>query len=137
FRGEFKYSEPTSFVLDINNIKKTENTVSVMFQKEVEQDKNKLSILKDVQSNVNIILNAGVLPKTLEEAEAIDYFNSNSEFKNKLMVLEYQKAYIRETRRLFGDNQFDYVYNYDADSDYWNSLLEAIKFNNTSTIRIY
>src|SRR5699024_12599987 len=89
FGGEFKYSEPTSFVLDVNNIKKTENTVSVMFQKEVEQDKNKLSILKDIQSNVNIILNAGVMHKTLEEAEAIDYFNSNRDFKINKMKLDY------------------------------------------------
>src|SRR5699024_2433998 len=90
-----------------------------------------------IQSNVNIILNAGVMPKTLEEAEAIDYFNSNREFKNKQMELEYQKEYIRESRRLFRYSKFDYVYNYETDSDYWNYLLEAIKFNNTSTIRIY
>ena len=47
---------------------------------------------------------------------------------NKTQML-YERAYQRENRRLFGDIQFDYIYNFEEGFNYWSNLYEIMKKN--------
>ncbi len=116
-----------SLVSKLNELVQDGNVVSIMLNKGLERDKDKLRMLNELKSNINLIIHAGVMPTTLEEASAIEYFNLNGKFINKKMELVYKYSFNREVRRLFGDSQFDEVVNYETDSNYWNALRDSIQ----------
>lgn len=120
-----------SLISKLNELKQDDSAVSVMLKKGLEQDKNRLDMLKELKTSINLIVHAGVMPTTLEEATAIEYFNSNGKFINKRMEHDYKQSFKREARRLFGDSQFDQVFNYETNSNYWNSLQESISTTST------
>ncbi len=120
-----------SLVSKLNELKQSDSAVSLMLKKGLEQDRDKLSMLKNLKTNINLIAHAGVMPTTLEEATAIEYFNSNGKFINKSMELAYKQSFKREARRLFGDSRFDEVVNYETNSNYWNALQESIQTTST------
>lgn len=117
----------SSFVTKLNSFKMEDNTSSIVLNKEIEKDDNKVSTLKRLKKDINIIINSGVMPKTVEESVAIEHLNRHGIFINKHMEDEYRKVFMREARRLFGDSKFDIVYNCEEKSYYWNGLLVGIK----------
>lgn len=116
-----------SLVSRLNQLKENDSAVSIMLKKGITQDKDKLSMLRELNPNINFIAHAGSMPTTLEEAAAIEYLKSDGKFINNRMELAYKHSFKREARRLFGDSQFDLVFNFEADSDYWNALLKSIQ----------
>lgn len=111
---------------ELNELKQHDYTVSIMLKKKLTQDSDKLSLLKNLNPNINLLAHAGRMPATPEENAAISYFNKNEEFANKRMNNAYLRAFKRESRRLFGDSQFDYVSNYEKNSNYWSGVADNV-----------
>ncbi|MCJ7840644.1 CDP-glycerol glycerophosphotransferase family protein [Lederbergia sp. NSJ-179] len=120
-----------NLVNKLNHLKKNGNTVSIMLKKELSKDKDKLGMLTELNSDINLIAHDKNMPTTLEEAAAINYFHSEGKFINKKMELAYKQSFKREARRLFGDSRFDEVVNYETNSNYWNALQESIQATST------
>jgi CDP-glycerol glycerophosphotransferase len=119
-------SKIDSLVSQLNELKQDDNAVSIVLKKGLAQDKDRLTLLRKLKPSINLIVHAGVMPTTLEEAEAIKYFQSEGKFINKKMEGAYKQSFAREARRLFGDSQFDQVFNYETNSNYWNALQKSI-----------
>ncbi|MEN1967743.1 CDP-glycerol glycerophosphotransferase family protein [Lentibacillus sp. N15] len=119
-----------NLVNKLNYLKQNDSIVSIMLKKSLSKDKDRLRMLEMLNSDINLIAHDKNMPTTLEEASAINYFQSHGKFIGQEMEVYYKRAYKREARRLFGDSQFDQVFNYETNSDYWNALRENIPTTN-------
>lgn len=126
-RDKIKFSK---LVSDLNNRQESDDISSLLFSSQVSKNKDKRSLVSELDSNVNFIVHDKNMPTTIEDAFAINYFQSNGEFLNKRMEATYNHAYRREARRLFGDSEFNQIHNYETDSDYYNGLQENIIIKN-------
>lgn len=116
----------SDFVDTLNDHKQQHDVVSVMFKREVAKDQDKLKLLQEMNSDINLVAHDKNMPTTLEEAAAIQSLKSKGRFINIDMEAAYKQAFQREARRLFGDSQFDQVFNYETHSHYWNALQESV-----------
>ena len=114
-------------VSEINELKENKNTVSIMLKRKLAEDEDRFPKLQNLNTDINFLAHAGKMPVTIEEARAIEYLQSHGEFTDKEMESAYKHAFEREARRLFGDSQFDDVFNYETDSNYWNGLRDQIQ----------
>lgn len=123
-------SEISTMVNEVNKLRDNNNVVSLMLNPGVKKDKEKMKLLSKLNPDVNLIAHAKNMPHTIEEANAIDYYNENEVFANDEMENNYDRAFKRQARRLFGDASFDEVRNYVTKSHYWASLSKAINVKN-------
>jgi len=114
-----------NLVSELNELKRNKCTVSIMLDRELEKDKDKLKSLQNLNYEINLLAHGGKMPMTSEEAAAIKYYQSNGIFADQRMEQAYRDAFSREVRRLFGESLFNHVFNYETDSNYWISLLES------------
>src|SRR5699024_2808698 len=113
-------------VTELNELKQNNHTVSLMLEKGLTKDDEKLPILKRLNSDINLLAHAGNIPATPEELEAIRYFNEYGQFANDKMYKAYKQAFKREVRRLFDDSTFDQVIGFEEGSKYWGSIFDNI-----------
>lgn len=111
---------------EANELDKQGETVSILLNKGIDKDEDKFSFMKKLRKDINLIPNNKLMVQTLEEIEAIEFFNKTNEFKSEKMKLIYNRAFIREARRLLGDSRFDQVYNCETYSNYGESLSENV-----------
>ncbi|WP_208455770.1 CDP-glycerol glycerophosphotransferase family protein [Staphylococcus durrellii] len=86
-------------------------------------DREILTNLKEVNDNVRILLRKGPLLATLSEKYR-DTFVKNrglNSFIEKLLYTD--SSYKRESRKIFGNSQFDYVIDYSGYSMFWPKIL--------------
>src|SRR5699024_690668 len=107
-------------------LKQSNYTVSLMLEKSLTKDDEKLSNLKRLNPDINLLAHAGKIPATPEELEAIRHFNKYGEFANDKMYMTYKQAYKREVRRLFVDSTFDQIINCEEKYEYWYRLSNAV-----------
>ena len=110
----------------LNHLKRNDSIVSIMLKKGLSKDKDKLRMVAELNSDINLIAHDKNMPTTLEEAAAINYFQSEGKFINTRMEAAFRQSFKREARRLFGGSQFDQVFNYETNSNYWKALRESI-----------
>src|SRR5699024_927948 len=113
-------------VTELNELKQSNYTVSLMLEKSLTKDDEKLSNLTRLNPDSNLLEHAGKIPAIPEELEAICYFNKYGEFANDKMYMAYKQAYKREVRRLFGDSTFDQIIIFEENSEYWNGLSNTV-----------
>jgi len=113
-------------VTELNGLKQSNYTISIMLERSLTKDDEKLSILKGLNPDINLLAHAGKMPATPEELEAIRYYNKYGEFTNDKMNNAYKQAFKREARRLFGDSTFDQIINFGGDSEFWNGLSDTV-----------
>lgn len=114
----------------ITNIKSTTeegNIASISLKKSVANDSIKAHQILAFGKDVNLLPHAGPMPKTFEEIIAIQDVEKGQKIRNSKTKMLYEKAYQREKRRLFGDIQFNHIYNYEKNTPYWTSLYETMK----------
>lgn len=115
----------------LNHLHQNDGIVSIMLKKKLSADKDKLRMVAALNTDINLIAHDKNMPSTLEEAAAINYFQSKGKFINKSMELAYKQSFKREARRLFAGSQFDRVINYETNSNYWNALWESVPTTST------
>lgn len=123
--------EIPKFVDKLNELQQNGDVISLLLSHELSKDKKIRSMLSKVNLDVNLIVHDKNMPTTLEEAFAINYYESNGKFINNRMETSYKQVYKREGRRLFGDSQFDQIVNCENDSSHYNALGENILTKNT------
>lgn len=112
--------------------KENETISTLLFSNNISKDKDKIGVVSKLSHNINFIVHDKNMPTTLEEAFAIDYFKVNGCFNNEKMKGAYNKAYLREARRIFGDSQFNQVFNCESHSLHYKSLQDSILTVNKS-----
>lgn len=101
-----------------------DNVVSLMLNKQVAKNKEKLGLLKNINPDVNLIIHDRTMPMTMDEVEAHRFYDKNHYFMNKEMEKLYNESFVRQSRRLFGDTSFDEIINCVEGSSYWEALKE-------------
>src|SRR5699024_11737797 len=99
-------------VSELNELKQSNYTVSLMLEKSLTKDDEKLSILKRLNPDINLLAHAGKMHATPEELEAIRYFNKYGEFANDKMYMAYKKTYKRDLHMLFGYSKLYIIINF-------------------------
>ncbi|MBY7144659.1 CDP-glycerol glycerophosphotransferase family protein [Virgibacillus sp. NKC19-3] len=121
-------------VTKLNELKKNGNTVSIILEKKLTKNKDKLSMLKELRPDINLVPHDGKMLKTLEEVAAINFYQQNGSFANKEMEITYKNLFIREARRLFGSSKFDQIINFEDDSYYWSALNDVFQNYNDQRV---
>lgn len=121
----------SNLVRELKSAEQDGEVFTLLFSSGVSKDKDKRSMVSDLTSDINFITHDKNMPMTLEESFSINYFQENGDFVNKKMESAYNQAYIREARRLFGDSQFNQIYNDETNSNYYNGLQENMLMKKT------
>lgn len=116
-------------VNEMNQLVNSNNSVSLIVNKQVAKNKKKMIELSQLNYEVNTIVHDKRMPATIEELNAINYFDKHQEFIDSEMEQKYKAFFKRQARRLFGDTYFDEVVNCVGKSNYWLSLKESILVN--------
>ncbi|MCD8826576.1 CDP-glycerol glycerophosphotransferase family protein [Staphylococcus gallinarum] len=112
---------------NINNSINNGNIMSLSLKKGIAKDPLRTNKIIEMGNKINLLPNAGPMPKTLEEIIAIKDIEGKNRIRNSKTKAVYEEAYQREKRRLFGDICFDNVYNYETDSPYWKGIFSIMK----------
>ncbi|MFI9033237.1 CDP-glycerol glycerophosphotransferase family protein [Staphylococcus pasteuri] len=102
---------------------------SLSLKKAIAKQEAKASKILSFGNEINLLPQAGPMPKTLEEIVAIHDVEKKHIVRNDSTNYLYEKAYRRERRRLFGDLSFDYIYNYEDNNPYWVNLSKVMDDN--------
>lgn len=107
------------------------HTVSIILNRGVSKNKEKIELLSRLNSNINLIAHDKNMPMTIEEVDAISYFNKNGCFISNRMKNTYKNSFKRQARRLLGESHFDEVFDCVNNSNYWSSLRMGILTRDT------
>lgn len=118
-----------NLITDITSATREKNTVSLSLKKGIIDEPTKANPILAFGNDINLLPHAGPMVKTLEEIIAIQDIEKRNKIRNNKTQMLYERAYQRENRRLFGDIQFDYIYNFEEGFNYWSSLYEIMKKN--------
>jgi CDP-glycerol glycerophosphotransferase len=127
----------TSFINLLNHIDSSKYTITIVLEPHlISSFKERLEQIGRVNSTINIVARVGRMSMTLEEKWIIDKFNILKTLPNEKMIQLYNKAFLREFKRIFGGASFDYIVNFEGYNVFWTSVLGS-KQNNKQINSIY
>jgi len=118
----------TSFLNLINLIDKDKYEIYLVIEEDkVMTNKENLEQFNRLSKNINIIRKTSTLLITLEERWIISKFSLQHTLSSNEMYEILDKAYFREYKRVFKQEKFDLIINFEGYSQYWLRVFSSVQ----------
>ncbi len=127
YGGDFTPGDKTdSFIKKIKELDLTKYNVDVIIPTNVAGSAEKTQQFKLLPEQTMIYPYMEGMIMTLQERQAIEYYNKHDNFASEDMREAYDRAFRREVRRALGDSKFVKTIDYAGDSKFWASFLSHV-----------
>ncbi|MBO0991470.1 CDP-glycerol glycerophosphotransferase family protein [Bacillus sp. SD088] len=127
YGGDFTPGNKTDeFFKKINELDLTKYNVDVLIPTNVAGSAEKTQQFKLLPEQTMFIPYMEGMIMTLQERQAIEYYNQHDNFTSKEMEKAYNRAFTREVRRALGDSKFVKTIDFAGDSKFWASFLSHV-----------